>query len=110
MLVVLFDVHIITLLTSPLHIVSFDIASLDPAPLEVMVLDTRRIVGSKVHAKALHVTNNGACSRRHGARKTTKQLQGTGVEAEEVLRRCRKQAMVGCHGLLPHASTWEAAT
>jgi hypothetical protein len=49
-----------------------------------MVLDTRRIVGSKVHAKALHVTNNAECSRRYGAGKTTKRLPGTVVESKEV--------------------------
>jgi hypothetical protein len=52
-----------------------------------MVLDIRRIVGSQVHAKALHdVSNNAECSRRYGAGKTTKQLQGTVVEVEEVQR------------------------
>ncbi len=49
-----------------------------------MVLDTRRIIGSRVHAKALHVTNNAECSRRYGAGKTTKKLPGTVVQAEEV--------------------------
>jgi hypothetical protein len=72
-----------------------------------MVLDTRRIVGSQVHAKALHVTNNAECSRRYGgAGKTTKQLQGTLVER---LRRCRKQATVDGHALSPQTSTWEVA-
>ena len=52
-----------------------------------MVLDTRRIVGSKVHAKALHVTNNAECSRRYGAGKTTKRLQGTVVQAQETQKR-----------------------
>jgi hypothetical protein len=80
----LFDVHTITLLTPPLHTVSFDIISIDTHPSKNMVLDTRRIVGSKVHAKALHVTNNAECSRRYGAGKTNKRVEGTVVEAKEV--------------------------
>jgi hypothetical protein len=49
-----------------------------------MVLDSRQIIGSKVHAKALHVTNNAECSRQYGAGKKTKLLSGTVVEAKEV--------------------------
>ncbi len=39
---------------------------------------------SDVHAKALHVTNNAECSRRYGAGKTNKRVEGTVVEAKEV--------------------------
>jgi hypothetical protein len=48
-----------------------------------MVSDSRRVVGSTVHAKALHVTNKAECSRRYGAGKTTKLLLGTVVQARE---------------------------
>jgi hypothetical protein len=48
-----------------------------------MIPDSRRVVGSKVHAKALHVTNLAECSRRYGAGKKTKLLSGTVLEAKE---------------------------
>jgi hypothetical protein len=50
-----------------------------------MVLDLRRVIGSRVNAKAIHVTNNAECSRRYGAAKLTKRLDGTVLQAEEVL-------------------------
>jgi hypothetical protein len=49
-----------------------------------MVLDCRRIIGLKVHAKAIYVTNLAESSWRYGAGKKTKLLLGTVVEAKEV--------------------------
>jgi hypothetical protein len=49
-----------------------------------MVLDSRRKIGSIVHAKALHVTNKAECSRRYGAGKVNKWVEGTVVEAKEI--------------------------
>jgi hypothetical protein len=49
-----------------------------------MVCDFRQDVGSKVHAKALHVTNKAECSRRYGAGKKNKLVEGTALEAKEV--------------------------
>jgi hypothetical protein len=79
----LFDTHHIIKLTPPSDRISFDIISIDPAPSKNMVLDTRRTIGSKVHAKAIHVTNLAECSRRYGAGKKTKLLLGTVLEAKE---------------------------
>lgn len=39
--------------------------------------DTRRVVGSKVMAKACHVTSLAECARRYGSNKNTKELVGT---------------------------------
>jgi hypothetical protein len=80
----LFDKAFQHISTPPQHELSYDTVSFDTAQFKRMVVDLRRIVGSKVHAKALHVTNNAECSRRYGAGKTTKLLQGTVVEAKEV--------------------------
>jgi hypothetical protein len=43
-------------------------------------VDTRRVIGSSVHAKAVHVTNKAECSRRYGSRMKLKMLPGTVVE------------------------------
>jgi hypothetical protein len=48
-----------------------------------MVPDLRRVVGSRVHAKAHHVTAHAECARRYGAAKTTKLIGGTVLEADE---------------------------
>jgi hypothetical protein len=72
--------------TGPLHIVFLDLISIDPAALKKMVVDLRRVVGSKVHAKCLHVSNNAECSRRYGAGKRNKLLLGTVVSAREVYK------------------------
>ena len=45
-----------------------------------MVEDTRKVVGSRISAKAMHVTNLAECARRYGANKKTKVLYGTVVE------------------------------
>jgi hypothetical protein len=42
--------------------------------------DPRKVVGSIVEAKALHVTSLAECTRRYGARKTTKMLHGVVVD------------------------------
>ena len=44
--------------------------------------DSRRIVGSIVDAKAIHVTNNAECGRRYGRNKTTKLVQGHVAEVQ----------------------------
>ncbi len=44
--------------------------------------DSRRIVGSIVHAKAVHVTNEAECGRRYGRNKTTKLVQGHVAEVQ----------------------------
>jgi hypothetical protein len=37
----------------------------------------RRVVGARVHAKAIHVSNLAECARRYGALKSTKMVAGT---------------------------------
>ena len=44
--------------------------------------DTRKNVGSTVFAKAIHVTADAECSRRYGAQKKTKFIQGTVVGSD----------------------------
>ena len=39
-----------------------------------------------MEAKALHVTNLAECSRRYGANKGTKMVQGTVVEVEDIVK------------------------
>ena len=39
-------------------------------------IDSRRVVGAKVHAKAIHVTSEAECARRYGSNKNTKWLNG----------------------------------
>jgi hypothetical protein len=46
--------------------------------------DIRRIVGSVVHAKAIHVTNEAECGRRYGRNKSTKLVQGHVSEVHSV--------------------------
>ena len=45
-----------------------------------MIEDRRKVVGSRISAKAIHVTNLAECARRYGANKKTKVLYGTVVE------------------------------
>jgi hypothetical protein len=45
-------------------------------------MDTRRVVGGIVKAKACHVTSLSECARRYGVNKTTKLLTGVVVEVE----------------------------
>jgi hypothetical protein len=49
-----------------------------------MVPEVRRVVGSRVHAKAHHVTAHAECARRYGATKMAKLVGGTVLEADEV--------------------------
>ena len=42
-----------------------------------------RVVGAKVHAKAIHVTSEAECARRYGARKKTKLVPGIVEKAEQ---------------------------
>jgi hypothetical protein len=49
-----------------------------------MAPNLRQVVGTRVHAKALHVTAHAECARRYGAAKSTKLLGGTVLEADEV--------------------------
>jgi Transposase IS4 len=44
--------------------------------------DPRKVVGSRVSAKACHVTNLAECARRYGANKQTKVVQGTVLSCE----------------------------
>jgi hypothetical protein len=46
---------------------------------------TRQIVGSVVHAKAIHVTNEAECGRRYGQNKSTKLVQGHVAEVHNGL-------------------------
>jgi hypothetical protein len=48
-----------------------------------MMLDVRQVLGSRVNAKALHVTNKAECSRRYGAPKSTKRLEDTKLGAAD---------------------------
>ncbi len=48
-----------------------------------MVPDLRRVVGSRVHAKAHHVIAHAEWARRYGATKTTKLIGGTVLKADE---------------------------
>jgi hypothetical protein len=47
--------------------------------------DQRKVIGGRVQAKALHVSNLAECSRRYGANKSTKMLLGTVVEVTNVV-------------------------
>ena len=50
-----------------------------------MAPNLRRVVGTRVHAKALHdVTAHAECARRYGAAKSTKLLGGTVLKADKV--------------------------
>lgn len=42
-------------------------------------VDKRKVVGEKIHAKAMHVMNLLECSRRYGSRAKTKEVVGTVV-------------------------------
>ena len=42
-------------------------------------VDKRKVVGEKIHAKAIHVTNLSECSRRYGSLAKTKEVVGTVV-------------------------------
>jgi hypothetical protein len=44
--------------------------------------DPRRVVGTRVHAKALHVTSEAECRRRYGSLQGTKLVSGTVVDVE----------------------------
>ncbi len=59
--------------------------------------DIRRIVGSVVHAKAIHVTNKAECGRRYGRNKSTKLVQGHVSEVHNGLSRTgRSQCFLTC--------------
>ena len=45
-----------------------------------MAVDSMKVVGSRVSAKAIHVTNNAECARRYGANRKMNVLVGTVVE------------------------------
>ena len=45
-----------------------------------MVDDRRKVVGLRISAKAIHITNLAECARRYGANKKTKVVYGTVVE------------------------------
>jgi hypothetical protein len=44
--------------------------------------DPRRVVGARVHAKALHVTSEEKCRRQYGSLQGTKLVSGTVVDIE----------------------------
>ena len=50
-----------------------------------MLPDPRKVVGGRVQAKALHVSNLAECARRYGAHKGTKVLMGIVVEVSNVV-------------------------
>jgi hypothetical protein len=59
--------------------------------------DIRRIVGSVVHAKAIHVTKEAECRRCYGRNKSTKLVQGHVVEVHNGLSRTgRSQCFLTC--------------
>jgi hypothetical protein len=59
--------------------------------------DVRRIVGSIVHAKAIHLTNEAECGRRYGRNKSTKLVQGHVAEVHNGLSRTgRSQCCLTC--------------
>jgi hypothetical protein len=59
--------------------------------------DIRRIVGSVVHSKAIHVTNEAECGRRYGRNKSTKLVQGNVAEVHNGLSRTgRSQCLLTC--------------
>ena len=47
--------------------------------------DQRRVIGGRVQAKALHVSNLAECARRYGANKSKQMLLGTVVEVSNVI-------------------------
>jgi hypothetical protein len=44
--------------------------------------DPRRVVGARVHAKALQVSSEAECRRRYGSLQSTKLVSGTVVDVE----------------------------
>lgn len=63
--------------------------------------DARRVVGSSVHAKALHVTNKAECARRYGSKMNSKMLLGTVVGVtQSVTKRGRASTYVTCDFIL----------
>jgi hypothetical protein len=63
----------------------------------LVVRDNRRIVGSIVHAKAFHVTNEAECGRRCGRNKSTKLVQGQVDEVHNGQSRTgRSQCFLTC--------------
>ena len=63
-----------------------------------MLPDQRRVIGDRVQAKALHVSNLTECARRYWANKSTKMLLGTVVEVSNVV-----------NATLQHVSTFGTA-
>jgi hypothetical protein len=55
--------------------------------------DIRRIVGSVVHTKAMHVTKEAECGRRYGRNKSTKLVQG---QHNGLSRTGRSQCFLTC--------------
>ena len=45
-----------------------------------MIEDKRMLVGSRISAKAIHITNLAECTRRYGCFKKTKIVYGTVLE------------------------------
>jgi hypothetical protein len=63
----------------------------------LIMRDNRRIVGSIVHAKAFHVTNEEECGRRCGRNKLTKLVQGQAGEVHNGQSRTgRSQCFLTC--------------
>jgi hypothetical protein len=59
--------------------------------------DISRIVGSVLHAKAIHVTNEAECGRRYGRNKSTKLVQGHVAQVHDGLSRTgRSQCFLTC--------------
>src|SRR5687767_6116742 len=48
-----------------------------------LLMDSRKVIGSRVVAKACHVTSLSECSCRYGRNKKTKEVVGTVVAVEE---------------------------
>jgi len=54
--------------------------------------DTRRIVGRRVYAKAIHVTALAECARRFGSRSKTKEVPGTVLECIDRKTKTNRQS------------------
>ena len=59
-------------------------------------VDKRKVVGEKIHAKAMHVTNLSECSRRYGSRAKTKEVAGTVVAINIVPTRNQNNSRTTC--------------
>jgi hypothetical protein len=59
-------------------------------------VDKRKVVGEKIHAKAMQVMNLSECSRRYGSRAKTKEVVGTVVAINYVPTRNQNNSRTTC--------------